>query len=205
METKMYNEELKRLNKIGRIEDTISTGFYIYLLAKEKWKRGKYNGQKLSCLVSSLGRVYLPDKHRFSKLKEAKNEKYITVSIKTENKRRYSNASVGRLVLCTFNGDPPKEMIKPQADHIDNNPHNNSINNLRWLSEKDNCARRKGYTYNDDKIIKMIADELLKNELSQSEIAKKLNINPKLVCSVYNKHRHNDILKNMIFQIIIVK
>lgn len=66
-------------------------------------------------------------------------------------------------------------MINPEYDHINSNHHDNSLNNLRWLSAKDNIMRREGYNMLPDKTIIKIADEIMKNELSPTEIAIKFN------------------------------
>lgn len=42
---------------------------------------------------------------------------------------------IHRLVAEIFIPNPEN---KPCVDHIDNNPHNNSVDNLRWLSYKEN-------------------------------------------------------------------
>lgn len=43
---------------------------------------------------------------------------------------------IHRLVLMTFIGDPPPE--KPQARHLDGDPTNNRLTNLRWASQAEN-------------------------------------------------------------------
>ena len=62
------------------------------------------------------------------------------------NKRKYLLVDLGkkiqvhRLVALAFIDNPDN---LPQIDHIDYDPSNNNINNLRWISPKDNCDRRK--------------------------------------------------------------
>ena len=49
--------------------------------------------------------------------------------------------TIHRLVAKAFLDNPDN---KPKVDHIDNNPANNNVKNLRWCSQKDNL-------YNQDK------------------------------------------------------
>jgi hypothetical protein len=43
---------------------------------------------------------------------------------------------VHRLVALTFIPNPEN---KPVVDHIDTNPHNNRVDNLRWVTTQENC------------------------------------------------------------------
>ena len=49
------------------------------------------------------------------------------------------NFTVHRLVGKAFLKNPDN---KPKVDHIDNNPANNNVKNLRWCSQKDNLANQ---------------------------------------------------------------
>lgn len=67
---------------------------------------------------------------------------YYTVTLMTTDNIKIT-ARVHDIVLRTFKGDPPKDMIKPVVDHIDHNIHNNKISNLRWLENIDNIKNRR--------------------------------------------------------------
>ena len=62
---------------------------------------------------------------------------YKLVSLKKDGK--WKLLSVHRLVGNAFLENPDN---KPMIDHIDNNPANNNVKNLRWCSQKDNLANQ---------------------------------------------------------------
>lgn len=73
-------------------------------------------------------------------------------------KYRGKKYKVHRLVLETFVGFAPKD--RPEVDHIDRNPSNNHVSNLRWVSRTENNrntlkkdrveARGLPHTYEDE-------------------------------------------------------
>ena len=62
---------------------------------------------------------------------------YKLVSLKKDGK--WKLLSVHRLVGIAFLENLDN---KPMIDHIDNNPGNNNVKNLRWCSQKDNLANQ---------------------------------------------------------------
>ncbi|MEY2703411.1 MAG: Deep-sea thermophilic phage [Bacteroidota bacterium] len=74
---------------------------------------------------------------------------------------------VHRLVLQAFVGDAPQG--KPQAAHLDGNPFNNHISNLKWVDNKENQSHRiihgtdgRGEKNSSSKINKKQAIEIIK-------------------------------------------
>lgn len=112
---------------------------------QEVWK--SINGFEGLYEVSDLGNVkslervnYYPDgrihqkkKEKFLKLKP-NNKGYIMVVLCKDGKT-YPRV-VHRLVAEAFIPNPEG---KPNIDHIDTNPTNNAVDNLRWVTQKENA------------------------------------------------------------------
>lgn len=83
--------------------------------------------------ISSLGRVKSL-KYRQERLMKPNNcDGYLSVDLLKEGKRKH--LKVHRLVAQAFIPNPDN---KPCIDHIDTNPSNNSVSNLRWASYSEN-------------------------------------------------------------------
>lgn len=96
---------------------------------KEIWKdipgyEGEYLVSSQGRVMSLLGRTPRVLKPRYSKLG------YARVSLHAKNDKL-----VHRLVAITFLGNPDN---LPEVNHIDENPKNNSVDNLEWCTHKDN-------------------------------------------------------------------
>ncbi len=75
-----------------------------------------------------------------------KEDRYKYVSLKKDGVRH--KGYIHRLLLLQYIENPEN---KPQIDHIDRNPENNDLSNLRWvtLSEQRDNRSRKGCVYED--------------------------------------------------------
>lgn len=109
---------------------------------KENWK--KINGFHYS--VSNLGNV----KNILTKqiLKPQKSPTgYYTVLMYKDGKPKMFQ--VHRLVLMAFK--PTNNYLDLQVNHIDHNRLNNNLNNLQWVTCKENCNKKSLKKYYNSK------------------------------------------------------
>jgi hypothetical protein len=116
----------------------------------EDWKRIGIESKRKYYEVSSRGRVR-------SVWKESGGQRMMAVSIVkpsgrqrvTIDRRSLVNTKqeyyVHRLIGMAFIPNPDN---LPEIDHIDGNPTNNHVSNLRWADKKDQAANRKISTTN---------------------------------------------------------
>lgn len=91
----------------------------------------------LGVMVRDNGEVLVPNARNSNDSHWTKGYpvgRYLVVGI---NKKHYT---VHRIVAETFIPNPEN---KPTVDHIDIDPHNNAVSNLRWATYKEQQANRK--------------------------------------------------------------
>lgn len=94
-------------------------------------------------MVTSWGRVYDSFTGRFLNQQETKKG-YLRVDLFDSDGGRH-HYKVHRLVAEAF---IENEYNKPQVDHIDGNKKNNSVTNLRWVTDEENKEeQRKLYDF----------------------------------------------------------
>jgi len=74
---------------------------------------------------------------------------YLMVGMRT-SEGKTKTERIHRLMMLTYGGDAPKGMKDPTVDHINGDKLDNRIDNLQWLSNKDNAyksAKDKVKTY----------------------------------------------------------
>ena len=94
-----------------------------------RWRKNKYSGIRNNILSVSAGQVAGTKQYRTN----GKPSKWM---VKVDGK----NYSVSKIVYILVNGYVPNDVI---IDHIDRNPFNNNINNLRAVSENENLKNKE--------------------------------------------------------------
>ena len=85
--------------------------------------------------VTSCGKVWSYRRKKF--LSPGINKKgYLYVILCKNNERK--NYKIHRLVAEAYLPNPEN---LPQVDHIDNDKTHNYVNNLQWITNKDNCRK----------------------------------------------------------------
>lgn len=91
--------------------------------------------------ITEDGQIWSYLSNQFLKpYKTRADENYLTVKLQG---KAYQ---VHRLVAETFIPNPEN---KPTVDHIDRNPENNSVSNLRWATYKEQAINKNEVIFND--------------------------------------------------------
>jgi len=88
--------------------------------------------------ISSWGRVYNIKREKFVS-PEMTKKGYLRVDLYNSKGER-KHFKIHRLVADAF---IPNENNKPQVNHLDGNKQNNSITNLEWCTNAENCEHAK--------------------------------------------------------------
>ena len=114
--------------------------------------------------VSNYGRVISIQYHgkdRCSLMSQSNRKGYKVVKLRDWNNNISKSYPVHILVAKAFISNPEN---KPYVDHIDTNPYNNNVTNLRWVTPFENS--------HNPITLKRISDKI--TQFNKSDIAKKL-------------------------------
>lgn len=104
-------------------------------MSLERWKKvDLYQGHTIrgNYEVSSWGNIRNADTGKY--LKPLKSRRYYKYILKDLNNKNV-HIKIHRLVAAAFLGSPEPGQ---EVNHIDGNPHNNSISNLEYVTHKEN-------------------------------------------------------------------
>lgn len=168
---------------------------------KEIWKNvpGYINVE-----VSNLGNVIRVVNDRYEKKDSFIIDKdgYYRVNVQKENKT-WSQQSVHRLVALAFIPNPEN---KPCVNHKDGNRINNNLDNLEWVTHKENVYH--SYLYGNRKVCKYVPKnsiltdyqisqiDNLRQYYSLKEISKLFNIEYQSIKNIVIKKRRREKLDN---------
>ena len=93
--------------------------------------------------IDTRGNVYSTRLKRFLKSHTHDHYPYKMVSLRINDKQRHFRVHV--LLMHTFKG--PKPFDELMVDHIDRDPTNNSLDNLRWVTRQINNMNREARGY----------------------------------------------------------
>lgn len=149
---------------------------------KEIWKPVPITGYATRYIVSNFGRMQsLGNVKKILKPKTYENG-YIKVNMTKNAGKTKILRGVHRLVALAFIANPQN---KNCINHKDNNPKNNHISNLEWVTHKENMAyqvmqgrhvhgiRSPFAKLNDFKVL-----QIRKSPLSQTQLAKIFGVSP---------------------------
>lgn len=98
--------------------------------------RYKYNGKDTDCFVTKTGLVFRINNGKFENVipYETYNG-YLSATVRINNKKTKA-IFIHRMVAQTFIENPEN---KPEVNHKDGNKKNNNIQNLEWVTRKENA------------------------------------------------------------------
>jgi NUMOD4 motif/HNH endonuclease len=146
--------------------------------------------------VSNCGRVRNKETKRIRKL-EVHDRKYLRVKL---NKKAYK---VHRLVGLLFIPNPDD---KPELNHKDGNKLNNSVDNLEWVTPKENTkhALKTGLIKRlDSQTVINIYHDFWVEHMKMYDVMKKYNISKAAASSIKYKNAYQDVLSRVKLQLIV--
>lgn len=156
-----------------------------------QYKEAFYNGIKLNkYLIYENGDVFSLKSNKKIKAR-AHSAGYLIVTLWNP---KQLDCFIHRLVAENF---LENNSLKKHVNHKDGNKHNNHMNNLEWVTEKENI--KHSYSTGLNKRVKLTADQVkqireLINSTGMGKIAKMYNVSERLVFNI----KHNKIYKHVV-------
>lgn len=158
------------------------------------YKRIKYEGKPTRYIITNFGWVINTDTNKIQS-PFTSNRGYLRVCLSFNGTRK--KYSIHRLVAKYF---IPNPYNYPEVNHKDGNKYNNSVTNLEWCTAKENVVHSYDTYLNHsgesnkmstitNKQCREICKYLEQNELTMSEIARKVGTNRKVVSHI--RHRES--------------
>jgi hypothetical protein len=119
-----------------------------------KGRRLKIDNLVEDYAITVCGKLYNLSTKKWIKPTIKNGYKYVNLSAYGDSQRHYS---IHRLVAMTFIPNPNNLQV---VDHINNDPLDNRVENLQWLTQKQNINRSTKKTSHERKVIKLDKDTL---------------------------------------------
>lgn len=133
----------------------------------EKYEINNYEGYK----ITKDGKVWSNKSNIFLAINKCNG--YLTINIKNKN------SAVHRLVAETFIPNPEN---KPYVNHINSNKLDNRVENLEWVTQKENCAAHNKCINHPRKVIQKDLDGKVLNKFdSLIDAGKSIGFSPSAI------------------------
>ena len=149
--------------------------------------------------IEDDGRIYSHHIKNYMKSRKDKDG-YLRISLRKPD-GNIKTWRIATLVLLSFKGPPPTDMVSPSVNHIDGNKLNNHISNLEWLEAPINtsirknkcCGTKNGKSKLNEEQIKQICELLSNTELTLKTIGDQFGVGTSTISAIKNKKTYKTI------------